>query len=420
VKFKELLVYFTFFTTMILQNLLYLNFSQFFLFTIIAISLVVLERSKRIYFLFFIIPFRSSLPFNLIIIFFLILLFFSYKLKLSRIFFLLFVISTIEMITSFESNNTLDSIRFLSILVTLFLIVNISTKEFPLSGNTIGLYFSFGFIFSGLLYLIVFSNYFSIELLFVGQSRLGAIYDQFNRFHPNYMYYLNINANEIGINAIFSMIFLSLNYKKSSFFFFIFFFLTLLIGTLSFSRTFFLSLAIFFFYIFTRIVIIKSFSTKIFILSTLVLSLFLLVFFNSDFDLLSIIFERFLEAKSDERIDITLNYLKLLDFSNVFFGKGSINYYYYYNQEYSLHNGFLEFFFSYGLFGLIFFLLFLWFLFRKSRSQTLIQLGLVTFLLVIMFHQFLASVQLIFILGIFFILIKDIKYNKKYEIKIRV
>jgi O-antigen ligase len=405
---------------MILQNLLYLNFSQFFLFTIIAISLVVLERSKRIYFLFFIIPFRSSLPFNLIIIFFLILLFFSYKLKLSRIFFLLFVISTIEMITSFESNNTLDSIRFLSILVTLFLIVNISTKEFPLSGNTIGLYFSFGFIFSGLLYLIVFSNYFSIELLFVGQSRLGAIYDQFNRFHPNYMYYLNINANEIGINAIFSMIFLSLNYKKSSFFFFIFFFLTLLIGTLSFSRTFFLSLAIFFFYIFTRIVIIKSFSTKIFILSTLVLSLFLLVFFNSDFDLLSIIFERFLEAKSDERIDITLNYLKLLDFSNVFFGKGSINYYYYYNQEYSLHNGFLEFFFSYGLFGLIFFLLFLWFLFRKSRSQTLIQLGLVTFLLVIMFHQFLASVQLIFILGIFFILIKDIKYNKKYEIKIRV
>jgi len=416
-KFKELIVYFTFLSTMILQNLFYLGFSQLFLLSVIVICLFLLDKKKRIYFLFFMIPFRSSLPFNLIILFFIILLLITLKIRFSKIIVLFFVIIFIELISSIESNNFVNSFRFLSILMTIFLILNISPKEIYLSGKTIGLYYASGFILSGLLYMILFSIFFNIDLLFIGQSRLGAIYNQFISVHPNYVYFLNINANEIGINAIFSIIYLT-NYYKKSIYFLVPFSLSLLLGTLSFSRSFFLGLALFILFIFSRIPMIKSLSIK-FLFFSLLLSLISILFFPS-FGLLEIIYDRFTLADSDDRINITIDYLKNLSIPDIFFGKGAINYFFYYNQDYTLHNGFLEVFFSYGFFGLLILLLIFLFLLHGSRSNALLKLGLLIFSILIMFHQLLGSVQLMFILSIFFILINNINYNNSNEKKLKL
>jgi hypothetical protein len=363
------------------------------------------------------IPFRSSLPFNLIILFFIILLLITLKIRFSKIIVLFFVIIFIELISSIESNNFVNSFRFLSILMTIFLILNISPKEIYLSGKTIGLYYASGFILSGLLYMILFSIFFNIDLLFIGQSRLGAIYNQFISVHPNYVYFLNINANEIGINAIFSIIYLT-NYYKKSIYFLVPFSLSLLLGTLSFSRSFFLGLALFILFIFSRIPMIKSLSIK-FLFFSLLLSLISILFFPS-FGLLEIIYDRFTLADSDDRINITIDYLKNLSIPDIFFGKGAINYFFYYNQDYTLHNGFLEVFFSYGFFGLLILLLIFLFLLHGSRSNALLKLGLLIFSILIMFHQLLGSVQLMFILSIFFILINNINYNNSNEKKLKL
>ncbi len=414
-KFKELIVYFTFITIMILQNLLYIGFNQLFLISVISICLFLLDKNQRIYFLFFIIPFRSSLPFNLIIFLFIILILFTLKVRFSRIIIVFFIISLIELISSIDSNNFFTSLRFLSTLFTILLIVIISPKEVFLSGKTIGLYYASGFIFSSLLYVIVFSIYFNIELLFIGQARLGAIYNQFISVYPNYVYFLNINSNEIGINAIFSIIFLTNYYKKSPFFL-VLSLLSLFIGILTYSRTFFLAFALYILYVIFRTAIIKSLSYKLLFYSFFLALFSTLFFFN--FDFLNEIFNRYTLAASDDRINITIEYLNNLKVIDIFFGKGAINYYFHYNQVFSLHNGFLEVFFSYGFFGLIILFSIFLFLFRESKSNALMKLGLLVFIISINFHQLLGSVQLMFILSIFFVLVKNKNYNNRTDNKL--
>jgi len=410
VKIKELIIYFAFLIIMIFQNLLYSGFNQNFLITIIGLCLILLDKEKRIYFLFFMIPFRSSLPFNLIIFLFIALLFFSFKFKLSNSLLFFFAIILIEFITSLESSNIANSLRFSLVLFTTYFIVNISPKQVSFSGKTIGLYFALGFISSGLLYLIVFSSYFNIESLLIGQQRLGALNNQLLMVHPNYLYFLNINANEIGINAIFSMIFLTFYFKRNVMFL-PFFIMALIIGTLTFSRTFFLALAIFSLYILFKISNTKSFFIKIITIASLLV--FFSIILSTNFEFLEVIIERYTISTNDDRIKITLGYFNLLEFMNIFFGKGAINYFYFYNQDFSVHNGFLEVFFSYGFFGLMLLLSIFWYLFHKSKNNTLIKVGLIIFIVAIMFHQLLGSVQLLFILSIFFILIKEINiYNQ--------
>jgi hypothetical protein len=187
--------------------------------------------------------------------------------------------------------------------------------------------------------------------------------------------------------------------------------MALIIGTLTFSRTFFLALAIFSLYILFKISNTKSFFIKIITIASLLV--FFSIILSTNFEFLEVIIERYTISTNDDRIKITLGYFNLLEFMNIFFGKGAINYFYFYNQDFSVHNGFLEVFFSYGFFGLMLLLSIFWYLFHKSKNNTLIKVGLIIFIVAIMFHQLLGSVQLLFILSIFFILIKEINiYNQ--------
>ncbi len=414
-KIKVLTIYLAFIFTIVLQNIYFIGFNQFFLFSIIATSLILLEKEKRIYFLFFMIPFRSSLPFNLINIFIFFLILFTSKIKYSRMFILALVIIIIEVFTAIESNNIFDSVRFLTTLLTVFLIAKLPSKHYYISGKKLAFYYSLGFVISGLLYLIVFSSFFNIHLLFNGQLRLGSISPQLIEIFPNYNYFLNYNANEIGINSIFSMIFLIYNFRKSIGFY-IFFLLSFILGILTFSRTFFLCLFVLLIYLFFRFFKKFAFFSKvIFLTSVFSMIIIFLNFFN--FEVFRVIYDRFLSSSSDLRIEILIGYYNNWDFSNAFFGKGAINYIYFYNQEFSMHNGFFEIFLSYGFFGIILFLTTLFYLWRMSKNDNLMKVTILIFILSILFHQFLGSTQLIYIFSIFLILVKNLIYNSFYAYK---
>jgi hypothetical protein len=395
---KEKVVLLAFLFVIFLQNFYFIQLNQLIFFLIISILFFLSKKNNRLYFFIFLIPFRSSLPFNLLTLFLLLYLLFTYRLYFNKTLPIALIIFSIELISSIESNTTIESLRFLSIIFIAYILYDIFLhSNSGLIGNRAGLYFSTGVIISGILYIFSYLRYYDFQMLITGQPRLGDLSTPITLFHPGYKYFLNYNANEIGINSIFSLLFITNFYKKNSFIKTSSVLLCLILGILSFSRTFFLTAFIFFLISFYRYISRNISIVKLLIIITIFSFIVLFLYFYSSGELTSFIFDRFLTIVNDARIEITLGYFRQLNFLSIPFGKGAINYFYFYNQEFTIHNGFIEVFFSYGIFGVSILFLSLLLLHLNNRGDYLIRLGIIFFIVSILFHQFLGSVQLLFI-----------------------
>jgi len=409
---------------LIIRDVFDIEISKY-IFVIIYLTLfITLSTKQSIVLLCFTTPLLPGLPGNYIIAGFLVAhLINNYNsIKISKYYIPIFVILIIELINMLYFN--FDNLNVFNVLLSIIALTYIFTsiKNIEISFKTLSNYIIFGTIIMTFIVLVNTISSVGISEFLMLNQRIGVTKDN----DPN-LIRVSLNPNALGatMSFVYTIILIKINKMGISIYNVLLASLFVLVGLLTFSRTFVLV------FIFANILYLinqKSFKT-IFNLSLVIVLSFVLTF---------ILFPQFTEniienylyrftredlTSSRDTIFVDYNHIFFSKVRYIFIGVGVDNYSAKYGYPYSAHNSLQEIYLVWGFTGFIFLVSLFCSIFKKifarmTTNKLLYTLPFITILITSFAGQLFTSNRIYFIIISFLIMesYKAFNFSDKPEV----
>ncbi len=392
---------------LIIRDIIGVNVSDFVLTGICALSMMTLKYEKMVNYIFFLFPIMCGAPGYIITIAYLLLVLKGPKLKSKQIVPLI-IVALLEVVNeSFNNTEGLYTgmLSFLSFTAIFFYFLD--ERESLFSVRKCLIYYGLG---ATLTFIVIYSNMFieyGLDAILSGMLRSGALGVADNDV-TKMRGHLAMNANTIAYLAVsvVTIFYVMLSqYKKdikTKWLFIVIIIVSLVVGLLSFSRTF---VGVVFFFVILFIFLAKGKEKIKLIVALATLSIVVVVFCS---DILLNMYDTFLGRMEDSNMDTAggrtiLFYLYnkawLGDISYIIFGAGVVSYWDTLNVYNAIHNGLQQIWVCLGIIGFLTYIIRISiYLYKCKEKNVVLYLPFFATLLLDQSIQFLAPYPLVLIL----------------------